>query len=149
MPVRDEALALRGFTELQRALTRLQSKSDFGLEYELQRRLKKIGEGVAEAAPKFVTHKTGRHANPAEPRLEDSVRVKATTSSVSVYSVAEYGGVQNVGGGPHAGWGARGPHVRKDQASRWMIRAVQEQRENVKAEADELLEWVVLELERG
>ncbi len=139
-----------GFKELNAALNRIgYGKSDFGIEYELQRRLRIVGETVAKSAPGFVTHKTDRHGGPGNPRLEDSVRVSVTQKSASVFSTAEHGGVQNVGGGPHAGWAARGPHVQKDKASRWMIRAVAANREVVAQQMDGLLDWVVDEFQAG
>ncbi len=148
--VRDQGVILHGFAELNDALARIEGgKGNFGVEYELQRRLRIIGETVAKAAPQFVTHKTGRHGDPAIPRLEDSVRVSVTKRSASVYSIAEHGGVQNVGGGPHAGWPARGPHVKAADASHWMSRAVASKREFVDAEMDGLLDWLEAEFERG
>lgn len=144
----ENAVAMIGFEELNRALARISGGvGNFGVAYEVQERLRKIGETVAAAAPQFVTHKTGRHGDPQEPRLEDSVRVAVTAKAATVYSTAIYGGVQNYGGGPHAGWGARGPHVKQRDASRWMSRAVASQRQYVKDELDGLLDWVVAEFE--
>jgi hypothetical protein len=148
--VRDQGVVLHGFSELNDALARIEgAKGNFGVEYELQQRLRAIGEEVAKAAPQFVTHKTGRHGNPGVQRLEDSVRVSVTTRSASVYSTAEHGGVQNVGGGPHAGWPARGPHVRAANASHWMNRAVASKRDYVDAELDGLLDWIEAEFQAG
>jgi hypothetical protein len=147
--VRDEGVGVSGFAQLSRALQRLEGgRGNFGIAYEVQRRLRVVGETIAKAAPKFVTHSTGRHGSPDNPRLEDSVRVSVTARSASVYSTAEHGGVQNVGGGPRAGWPARGPHVRRDKASQWMNKAVASEREFVKDEMDGLLDWVVEEFHR-
>lgn len=147
--VRDQGVVLRGFAELNAALTRIEGgRGNFGVEHELQRRLRTIGEEVAKAAPQFVTHRTGRHGDPGVPRLEDSVQVSVGARSASVYSTAEHGGVQNVGGGPHAGWAARGPHIKAQNASHWMNRAVASKREFVQAELDGLLDWVEAEFER-
>lgn len=148
--VRDQGIVMVGFKELTQALHRIEGGSaNFGLEYELQKRLRVIGETVARAAPGFVTHKTGRHGDPDNPRLEDSVRVSVTQRSASVYSTALHGGAQQAGAGPKAGWGARGPHIRKDRASKWMGKAVASQREFVAAEMDSLLTWVVDEFAAG
>jgi hypothetical protein len=75
--------------------------------------------------------------------------VSVTRNRASVFSTSEYGGLQNVGGGPKAGWSHRGPHVQRKNASKWMLRAVESQRENTKREMDGLLDWVVRELEIG
>lgn len=149
--VRDQGVVLHGFEQLTRALRRIEGQGvgDFGIEYELQKRLRTIGETVAKAAPQFVSHKTGRHGDPGNPRLEDSVKVSVTTKSASVYSTALHGGAQNVGAGPHAGWAARGPHIRAASASHWMNRAVNSQKAFVETEMEGLLEWVVREFERG
>lgn len=148
--VTDQGIAMHGFAELQTALRGLEGgPGNFGLEYELQQRVRAMGEQVAKAAPRFVTHKTGRHGNPANPRLEDSARVSVTARSASVFSIAEHGGVQNVGGGPKAGWPARGPHVRADKASHWMNKAVASQAGYIEAETEQMLDWIVREFERG
>jgi hypothetical protein len=148
--VKDQGIAMVGFTQLNAALQRIGGgKGDFGLAYELQRRLAVVGETVAKAAPGFVTHRTGRHGDPSEPMLEESVKVSVTMNSASVYSSAIYGGVANVGGGPHAGWAARGPHVQKANASHWMSRAVASERGFVDSELNGLLDWLVVEFERG
>lgn len=144
-PVRDQGIVMSGFTELNRALERIGSRSNFGIEYELQRRLRTVGETVAKAAPQFVTHKTGRNSG----QLESSVKVSVTTKSASVYSTSVYGGIQNVGGGPKAGWSARGPHIRRANASQWMNKGVASQRAFVTDELEGLLDWVVEEFNRG
>jgi hypothetical protein len=152
MPYRvsDQGIAVVGFKELQAALQRIGGgKSDYGLEYELQRRLRVVGETVAKSAPGFVTHRTGRHGNAGEPPLEDSVKVSVTMGSASVYSTDAYGGAQNVGAGPKAGWQARGPHIQRGKASGWMNQAVSSQRGFVEAELMGLLDWLRLEFERG
>lgn len=144
--VRDQGIAMHGFAELNRALQRIDGgRSNFGIEYELQKRLRTIGETIAKTAPRFITHKTGR----GNGELEGSVKVSVTTKTASVYSTSVYGGAQNTGAGPKAGWAARGPHIRKDKASKWMNKAVASQREFVKEEMDSLLEWLVTEFHRG
>ncbi len=142
-------VVMHGFVELERALTRIDGPGNFGLDYELNRRIGNVGQSIARVAPSFVTHKTGRHGDPGQPRLEDSVKVSVTKRRASVYSSSIYGGVQQYGGGPHAGWHARGPHVRRDQASKWMSRAVASQQAFIHEELDGLLDWVIREFERG
>jgi phage gpG-like protein len=146
--VGDQGVDVVGFAQLNAALNRIGGgKADFGLEYELQRRIRLIGEEIAKTAPQFVTHKTGRHGDPSTPRLEDSVKVSVTANSASVYSTSEYGGIQNTGGGPHAGWAAKGPHVRSDKASEWMNKAVRSKEQWVEAQMDGLVDWLLDEFE--
>ena len=103
---------MAGFTELTSALRRVSGgRGNFGLDYELQRRLRVIGETVAKAAPGFVTHRTGAGTG----ALEGLVRVSVTGKAASVYSTSVYGGAQQYGAGPKAGWSARGPHIRRDR----------------------------------
>jgi|SRR6185437_9203551 len=147
--VADQGVAVHGFTELNAALRRIEGgRGNFGLQYELQQRLREMGEAVARAAPQFVTHDT-KNARPGKPRLEDSVKVSVTARSASVYSTAPHGGVQNVGGGPKAGWAARGPHVKAAKASHWMNRAVASNAAVIEAEMEELLDFIVREFEAG
>jgi hypothetical protein len=145
--VQDQGIAMAGFKELNDALHRIGSRGDFGVEYEMQRRLRAIGEKVASVAPTFVTHRTQSRAGGE--RLEDSVKVSVTKTQASVFSTAVHAGVQNSGGGPKAGWAARGPHVRAANASHWMNEAVNSQREFVAEEMDGLVDWVVNEFELG
>jgi hypothetical protein len=143
--VRDQGVVLHGFKELNRALTRIAAKGEFGLEYELQRRLRIIGEKIAADAPNYITHNWG----PGTGDLGRSMKVSVTTKSAAVYSTSDYGGVQNSGGGPHAGWAARGPHVRADKASHWMNKAVAANKDLVAEEMDGVLDWLLAEFERG
>lgn len=146
--ISEQGIAMGGFSELNAALRRVEGgRGNFGLEYELQKRLREIGETIAKSAPGFVTHNTGRHGNTGL-RLEDSVKVSVAATSASVYSTAVHGGAQNSGAGPHAGWAARGPHIQKDRASRWMTKAVNSKRAFVQAEMEGLVDWVVEEFER-
>jgi hypothetical protein len=149
MAVQDQGIVLRGFTDLQRALADLGGRGEFGLDYELSRRLRTVGEKVGRDAAGYVTHRTGRHGDPGDPRLEDSVKVAVGRRAASVYSTAVYGGAQNYGAGPKAGWGARGPHIKRADASRWMTRAVDANEAFVAAEMDGLCDWIVREFERG
>jgi hypothetical protein len=148
--VQGQGVAMVGFTQINEALQRIDGgRGNFGIEYELQRRLRTIGETVAKAAPGNITHRTGRHGDESNGRLEDSVKVSVTTRSASVYSTSVYGGAQNVGAGPHAGWRARGPHIKAANASHWMNKTVNSQKAFVEAEMDGLLDWLVDEFERG
>jgi hypothetical protein len=142
----DAGVAVRGWKELTRTLHQLSSKADFGIEYELQRRLRVIGEKNAKAAERFITHKYGH--TKTDP-LEGSMRVSVTQNRAAVFSTSAHGGVQNVGGGPAAGWAARGPHVKRANASKFAIRGVQAEREWTQAEMEGLCDWIVEEFERG
>jgi hypothetical protein len=146
LQVRDQAVHMNGFTGLNRALQRIDGgRANFGLEYELQRRLRTVGETVAKAAPQYVTHNTG----PGTGVLEGSVKVSVTTKTASVYSNSVYGGAQEYGAGPKAGWAAQGPHIQRANASKWMTKAVESQKAFVAVEMDSLLDWVVEEFNRG
>jgi len=146
MPARvlDQGIVVHGFAQLNAALNRIAGPGEFGLEYELQRRLREIGKTVAEAAPRYVTHRTGRGSG----ELEHSVKVSVTGRAASVYSTSEYGGAQNVGARPKRGWGSRGPHITRAKASGWMNKAVAATRPYVEAEMDGLLDWLTFEFER-
>jgi hypothetical protein len=132
------AVVVQGFEQLQRALLRIEG----GINPELRLRLKAIGLAVAHTAAGNVPHATGRHGDPDVPLLEDSIKVSTTLRSASIYATAVHGGVQNVGGGPHAGWGARGPHVKRADASHYMDRAVETEAAFVLQEINELITWV-------
>ena len=49
--------------------------------------------------------------------------------------------------GPKAGWAARGPHIKRADASKWMIRAVAANEAFVGAEYESLLDWVMREFQ--
>lgn len=143
----DAGVAVSGFAGLSRALRNIEGgPGNFGVQYEMQQRLRKVGEVNAKAAETFITHKYGHAA--AEP-LEGSTRVSVTQNRAAVFSTSAHGGVQNSGGGPKAGWTARGPHVQRKNASRWMTKGVASQREWTRREMDGLLDWVVHEFELG
>src|SRR5262245_52792919 len=139
--VLDQGIVVHGFAQLNAALNRIAGPGEFGLEYELQRRLREIGKIVADAAPHYVTHRTGRGSG----ELEHSVKVSVTGRAASVYSTSVYGGAQNVGAHPKRGWDARGPHIKRADASRWMNKAVAATRPAVAREMDGLLDWLVAE----
>jgi hypothetical protein len=140
--VYDQGIVVRGFPELQKAFQRIDPRANFGLSYELQRRLKSIGEHVAVASEGFIPHATGRHGDPALPKLEETVRVSVTQNRSSVYSNSPYASVQNFGGGPAAGWTRRGPHVQRGRASKWLNKAVASERAYVDSEFDGVLDWI-------
>jgi len=136
-----------GFQQLNVALGRIGAgKADFGLAYELQQRLRTIGEAVAKAAPQFVSHRTGRHGDPGNPSLEESVRVSVTQRQASVYSTALHGGAQNVGGKVGRNHATL---LKRADVSGWMIKAVGSEREFVREEVDSLLEWLEREFVAG
>jgi phage gpG-like protein len=145
--VRDQGLAMVGFQQLNAALQRIGGgRADYGLAYELQRRLRIVGDTIARSAPSFITHRTGRHGDVANPTLEESVRTSVTQRSASVYSTALHGGVQNVGGKVgrnHA------TILKRAEVSRWMIQAVTTNRAFVEGELDGLLDWLTAEFEAG
>jgi hypothetical protein len=147
--VLDQGIVVRGFPELQKALERIGPKANFGVEYEVQRRLHNIGEHVAVASEGFITHGTGRHGDPALPRLEDTVRVSVTQRRSTVYSQSPYAAVQNFGGGPKAGWAARGPHIPRASASKWLNKAVASERTYVDSEYDGVLDFIEREWNAG
>jgi hypothetical protein len=148
-PLQGQGVILHGFVELERALARIDGPGNFGLDYELNRRLRNVGERVGHAAETFVTHGTGRHGDPDQPRLEDSVGVSVTKRRASVFSRAIHGGAQQYGAGPKAGWPNRGPHIRADRASKWMSKGVASQQEYTAEELDGFLDWLVTEFHRG
>ena len=145
--VTDQGIAMVGFRQLNAALARIGAgKADFGLAYELQRRLRTIGESVAASAPKFVSHRTGRHGDPSNPRLEDSVRISVTQRYASVYSSALHGGAQNVGGRVGRN---KATLLKRADVSGWMNKAVAENAAFVEAEMEGLLDWLEAEFIAG
>jgi hypothetical protein len=148
MAVQGKGVIIHGLTELNHALERIDGPGNFGLDYELSRRLRNIGESVARVASGNVTHRTGRHGDASQPRLEDTIKVSVTKRRASVYSTSIYGGAQQFGAGPKAGWANRGPHIRADRASKFMSKAVASQRDFIAEEADGLLDWLAKEIDR-
>jgi hypothetical protein len=137
--VRDQGIAMVGFAQLSKALARIGGVGEYGFRYEMRRRIALIGEYVAKDAPQYVTHATGRHGDPNEPTLEESVRVSVAASSASVYSTAIYGGVQNVGGRvgrDHA------TILKRADVSQWMNQAVRNDSVYVAMQIEELLDWL-------
>lgn len=122
-----------GFEQLYRALRRIEG----GISPELRSRLRAIGQIVREQASDNAPRQSGA--------LAGSIKVSVTQKGASVYSTSEYGGTQNVGG-----WvKGRGPHVSRANASRYMSRAVDETRGEVKDEMDELVKWLLREFVKG
>jgi phage gpG-like protein len=144
--VKGQAIIVNGLPELQKAFERIGGgKANFGIEYELQHRLRNIGEHVAVAAEGFITHKTGRHGDPTLPRLEDTLGTSVTAKRATVFSTSPYARVQQFGGGPKAGWTRRGPHVQARNASRFLTKAVASEHAYVEQETDAVLDWIVKE----
>lgn len=146
--VRDQGIAMHGFTALQQALLSIQERADYGMAYELQARLRLLGEKIAKDAPGFVTHYSGHRGpypkEPDNPRLGESVRVNVTTRAASIYSTAMHGGVQNVGGQVGRG---RSALIERAKASHWMSKAVSTNYAFLQMEIEGLLDWVVREFQ--
>lgn len=143
---RGYGIAIEGLPQLQKALERVGGgKANFGVQYELQHRLRNIGEHVAEASRGFIPHRTGRHGDKGLPRLEDTLKVSVTARRSTVYTDSPYSAVQQYGGGPKAGWAGRGPHIKRGNASKWLTRGAASERAYVEQETDALLDWIVRE----
>jgi hypothetical protein len=131
----NNAITVQGLTELNRAL---QLTAD-GVGAEVQSRIMLIGEYVKQAAISNVQHKTGRRGNPT---IEEAMGISVILRGASIYTTAVQGGVQNVGGGPHAGWAARGPHVKRASASHYMDKAVMGSVAYVQQQTEAILDWI-------
>lgn len=123
-------VSVRGFTQLQRALKRI----DDGASDELRKRLKDIGARVALVAAGNAPRDTGE--------LQHSIKTGVALRGASVYSSAVYGGAINYGAFPKAGPEARGPHIKRANASHYMDRAVVQTEPYVEAEVEKLLDWL-------
>jgi hypothetical protein len=135
----SNAIVVQGFEDLQRALR----ATEIGVQKEVQSRIKVIGAHVAEAAKGNVPHATGRHSS--EPSIEAGMRVSAVLRGASIYTTAVHGGVQNVGA-----WSkARGPHIRRQDASHYMDRAVTSSKPFVEAETQAVLDWITTTFEEA
>ena len=143
--VYGNAVIMVGYTELQRSLRTLAGPGNFGIDYEVTQRLKAIGEKVAVAAPRFVSHKTGKSGAGEGGPLGGSVGVSVKLKQAETFSRAIYGGVQERGGWTKSG---RGPHVSRGAASHWMSRAVESQGAAIQAEVDGMSDWVAREFDR-
>lgn len=136
--------AVVGFTQLLRALGRIEDDTNL----ELRKRIKAVGDRVglvaAGNAPILSTRPSDTSGAPGE--LQHSIKTSVTLQSASVYSDAIYGGVQNVGG-----WvgHARGPHVSRARASHYMDRAVTETAPWVRSEMDSLVDWLERTFQEG
>lgn len=151
MPERREVIqgygiTIEGLPQLQKALERVGGgRANFGVEYELQHRLRNIGERVAEASREFVPHRTGRHGDRGLPPLEDTLKVSVAVRRSTIYTDSPYSRVQQFGGGPKSGWSRRGPHVQRANASKWLTKGVASQRAYVDQEAEAVLDWIAAE----
>lgn len=139
----NAGIVVHGFTQLNRALERIDGgKANFGIAYELQARLKRVGEATAKASERFITHKYPSHST--SDRLEGSNRVSVTKTRATVYSTSAHGGAQQFGA-----WSkGRGPHIRRANASRWQSKGVEAEKERTKEEMDGLIDWLVDEFHR-
>lgn len=133
--IRDEGIAVSGFSEIQKALATI----DKGIQRELTKRLRKVGHGVALTAGRNVTSRTGRHSGQ---RIERSIKVAVNRNSASVYSTAPQGGVQNVGGrvGRH-----HATLIKRSDVSQYMTKAVSSSRDEVTQDLEGLLDWLTEE----
>ena len=121
-------ISVQGFAALQRALGRVAN----GVQPELRRRLREIGDNVGIVASHYAPRRTGA--------LQTSIRTRVTNSSASIYSTAIYGGAINSGAWTKYG---RGPHIARNRASHYMDRSVDELASWVQDEMEGLLDWVV------
>ncbi len=133
----NNAIVVEGLADLQRALR----ATEVGVEKEVQARIRLIGEEVKRRAAANVQHKTNRHAADGE-SIEARMGISVVLRGASIYTTAIHGGVQNVGGGPHAGWAARGPHIKRADASHYMDRAVTSSRAFVEQETEAVMDWL-------
>lgn len=125
-----DAITIQGFAQLQRALGRIEN----GVQPELRRRLHEIGDKVALVAAADAPRLTGE--------LQHSIKTSVANSSASIYSTAIYGGAINYGAFPSAGASARGPHIKRANASHYMDRAVSELAPWVQQETEAVLDWL-------
>lgn len=132
-------VAVVGFEEVYRALKGIEGD----LPKQVRKNLRLIGKIVKDQAEANAGNirKSGA--------LAGSIKVSLSPKAASVFSTAPHGGVQNVGGGPHAGWSARGPHVKRANASHYMNKAVDSTRGEVQQAMEELMQWVASELAKG
>lgn len=129
---RGDAIVIEGFSQLQQALGRIEN----GVQPELRRRLKAIGDKVALVAAGNAPRITGE--------LQHSLKTSVTNSSASIYSTAVYGGAQNFGAWTKNG---RGPHISRARASHYMDRAVTELSAWVEQETNGVLDWLLTTFE--
>lgn len=75
--------------------------------------------------------------------LQASIKSSVANTSASVYSTVEYGGAINYGAFPKLGAHARGPHIKRANASHYMDRAVSDLSTWVEGEIVGLLDWLL------
>lgn len=131
----NNAVAVRGFSELQRALGKIED----GTKAELKRRLQAIGDQVALVAASKAPRLTGE--------LQHSIKSSAGPRSASIYAGVIYGGAQNYGAFPHAGVDSRGPHITRARASHYMDKTVTELEPWIESEINGLMDWVITTFE--
>lgn len=130
-----EGIAVQGFAQLSRVL----GKVEEGVQPEMRRRLRGIGDKVALVA-------AGNAPRGATGELQHDMKVSVTNTSASVYNTAVYAGAINSGA-----WtaGGRGPHIARGNASHYMDRAVSGLKGWVEQETNAVLDWVVSTFEEA
>lgn len=131
---------ITGYTELQRALKRTDSRA---YPY-LRRELLNIAGDVRTTARVYVPHKTGRHGGPGVEKLGPSIRTNVTSYGASVSSGAPHSIVQDVGG--RVGNGAI---IRRADASHYMTMAVRDSQPYVTRRLNVLMNELERSFEEG
>jgi len=129
-----DAILVRGFAQLQRALQQIES----GVQPELRARLRTIGDRVGLVAAGNAPRLTGA--------LQHSIKTNVTARAASVYSTAVYGGAINYGAWTQGG---RGPHITRAGASHYMDRAVSQLAPWVHQETEAVLDWLLTTFQGG
>lgn len=133
----NNAVAVRGFKELQATLGKIED----GTKDELKRRLQAIGDQVALVAASKAPRRTRE--------LQHSIKSSVGPRSAAIYSDVIYGGAVNFGAYPHAGRSARGPHISRAAASHYMDRTVTELEPWIEEQVQALVDWVITTFEEG
>lgn len=137
--------AVRGFTQLQRALSRIED----GTSEEVRKHIREIGDRVAlveaSLAPRMGPDSKPSDTSGFPGELQHSIRSSATTTGASVYSTAVYGGAINYG----AMSKGRGPHIKRASASHYAERAVTATQAFVEKEILAVLDWLTTTFEEG
>lgn len=131
----EYAVQFNGFTQLSRALKRIED----GVYPELQKKLRDIGDKIALVA-------AGNAPRGITGELQHSMKTSVTLSGASVYSSSIYGGAQNYGAWTQHG---RGPHIRRARASHYMDKAVAETEGYVEGEMEALENWLITTFEEN
>jgi len=130
---RGDAIAVRGLSELQRALR----KAEGNTGKNLRKALREVAKDVRDAARGNVEHRTGRHGGADVPRLGPSIKAGVTAVGASIYSNAPHSIVQDQGGQVGI---ARATLLKRASVSRYMTRAVVDSQPTVERKMDEVLD---------